>query len=457
VVASVTITSPTLLPKEGDAVQLTAVARDQYGAIVSGTTATWSVSDTRLAAISTEGILNAYHEGSVVATAAVNGVSGTQTFTINPIRLSVTIGSTKEVVFQWATDRCGDLDTPDQPARFVRADDGGLVLINGNAPAVYLSRGTDFNSLRRDCSQPALVSADRINAESYENQEWLWVVYREGSKWHALIHNEYHDPIASTCMPGVTSPRNWCWYNSITYAVSVDAGHTFAKPLAPAHTVAPAPNAWVPPLPGERPPGCCFAEGYRTPGNIVRANDGYHYALILEFPTKYSDGRGVCVMRTNTLDDPASWRAWDGTGFNLRMTSPYVTGSPAPLCAFLDEPAGDVGTILYDTYLERYVHVMTGCGFFYSLSSDLIHWSKPQLLAEVNSYCSVAPDGPNVLERMPSNYPAIIDHADTTINFERAGRTTYLYYVRFNRSTSDPLYSLDRDLVRVPLTFTRLD
>jgi hypothetical protein len=48
-------------------------------------------------------------------------------------------------------------------------------------------------------------------------------------------------------------------------------------------------------------------------------------------------------------------------------------------------------------------------------------------------------------------YVSLIDHADTTINFERPGRTPYLYYVRFNDDGAD------RQVVRVPLTFTRLD
>jgi hypothetical protein len=45
----------------------------------------------------------------------------------------------------------------------------------------------------------------------------------------------------------------------------------------------------------------------------------------------------------------------------------------------------------------------------------------------------------------------MIDHDDTTINFERAGRTGHLYYVRFNQG------AFDRDLVRVPVTFTWQD
>jgi len=225
-------------------VLLSAVARDASGGVIPGTTATWSVSNTAVATISEIGALKAVATGAVEVTATVNGVSGTAVLTVVAMpRISVSVGTTKEVVFRGATDRCSELDVPDMPARFVRAEDGSLVLIASDAPRNYLSRGVDFNSLRRDCSPPALVSADRIDPQSYENQEWLWAVYREGSNWHALIHNEYHDPIASTCKPGDTSPGNPCWYNSITYAVSTNGGRSFAKPLAPAHVVAPAPRS----------------------------------------------------------------------------------------------------------------------------------------------------------------------------------------------------------------------
>ena len=67
-------------------------------------------------------------------------------------------------MFDYTTDRCYDLDVPDQSARFVRAEDGSLVLIAGNAPRHYLSRGADFKSLTRDCSQPALVISRPPNA-----------------------------------------------------------------------------------------------------------------------------------------------------------------------------------------------------------------------------------------------------------------------------------------------------
>jgi hypothetical protein len=331
-------------------------------------------------------------------------------------------------------------------------------------------RGANFASLKRDCSQPVLVSADLWTPQSYENQEWLWAVYREGTRWHALIHNEFHDPVASTCKPGDTAPGNPCGYNSITYAVSTDGARTFTKPSPPTHVVAPAPTVWVPPPPGAiSPSGFFFADGYRAPTNVVRASDGYYYSLIELFPTIFSDSRGLCVMRTDKLDDPASWRAWDGSGFNLRMTSPYVTGSAAPMCTFLSRKIDGMGggNIVYSTFLNRYVLLAaTGklidgrdvWGYFFSLSTDLVHWSEPQLLLEAKTVFSLAiTPGPGAVETLPSQYPSLVDHGDTTINFERAAQTPFLYYVRFNRKADDPLYWSDRDVVRVPITFTRVD
>jgi hypothetical protein len=459
-VASVTVSAPTLTPKEGDAVQLTAVARDQFGNIIPGTTATWSSSDMSVATVSTTGLVRTISTGAVVVTASVGGVAGTQSLTITPIMVSVavTVGA-KEVVFRYATDRCDDLDTPDHPPRLVRAEDGSLVLVAGNAPRNYLSRGAAFSSLRRDCRQPALASADRRTAESYENWEWLWSVYREGSRLHALIHNEFHDAVSSTCLVGNPSPANPCGYVSITHALSIDGGRSFTKPSAPAHVVAPAPTVWVPPAQA----GTAVGSGYMSPTNIVRTSDGYYYALMELFPdVPQPDGRSLCVMRTDTLDDPASWRAWDGSGFGLRMTSPYVTGNPAPWCRFLNTEMG-TGHVIYSTYLERYLLVTRAqqwidgrnvCGFFFTLSSDLIHWSRPQLLVEGKLWewggCDGDLQGLGVLEDVAIWYPSVVDHADATANFERAGRTAHLYYVRMRDV-------FDRDVVRVPITFTRVD
>jgi hypothetical protein len=43
-------------------------------------------------------------------------------------------------------------------------------------------------------------------------------------------------------------------------------------------------------------------------------------------------------------------------------------------------------------------------------------------------------------------YPSLIDHADTSVNFENTSRTPHLYYMRYNDE------GLNRDLVRLPVT-----
>lgn len=456
--ASVTVISPTLTPYEGDTVQLTAIARDSYGNELPGKVATWRSSDPALAPISDGGMLNTWRTGEVTVSATVDGVVGTATLSLTPLLATVTIGA-KELVMDGTIQRCEALDVADGPPRFVRAEDGSLVMFSGNAPRYYVSRGTGFGSFTRDCSGPALVSADLRTADSYENWEWVWSVYREGSSWHVLVHNEFHDAVAATCQPGNPAPGNPCWYNSVTYAVSTDGARSFSKPGAPAHTVAPAPEAWVPPEPGVPVDG--YVEGYFNPSNIVQGKDGYYYSFLMAIPTvNWYQMQGLCVFRTGSLGDPTSWRAWDGTGFNLRMTSPYLTGEAAPICGFL---GGFVipSHLVYDTYLDRYLAVAPGpgplevdgrptCGFFYALSADLIHWSEHRLLVEASLWwCAANPSQPGVLEPTIVAYPSIVDHSDTTVNFENVGRTPYLYYVRINGD------NLDRDVVRVPLTFTR--
>src|SRR5512139_3001845 len=58
-VTTVTVTSPTVTPKQGDTVQLTAVAKDQFGTVMPGTTATWSSSAPPVATVSSTGLLQA--------------------------------------------------------------------------------------------------------------------------------------------------------------------------------------------------------------------------------------------------------------------------------------------------------------------------------------------------------------------------------------------------------------
>ena len=66
-------------------------------------------------------------------------------------------------------------------------------------------------------------------------------------------------------------------------------------------------------------------------------------------------------MRTARLDQPGSWRAWDGSGFNVRFANPYRSqGTARTTCARRcrsDEIAGMTDSLTYNTYLDKYMLV----------------------------------------------------------------------------------------------------
>jgi len=389
-------------------------------------------------------VSNAALAGLVVAL-SLSGCGGGSSSSPPPPPRGITFSfGSEEIVFNHSTDSCEPLDVPDTPAHAVRLADGGLMLADGDAPRNYAMFGADFSSLRRSCTAPTLVSDDLTNPDSYDNQEWIHSVYRDGNLIHALIHNEHHDPIASDCKPGDSSPANPCWYNSITYAVSTDGGYTFTHAVPPAHLVAPPPEVWNPQ--GPPPP-----YGYFNPSNIVLAQDAFYYSA---FAANARNGpQQTCVMRTQTLGDPASWRAWDGNGFNLQMTDPYAV-PPSSLCSSVASGIAQP-TLTYNTYLGKYMMVGSAvvgnpsvCGAGYALSSDLVHWTDFQIMRA--AYFTYPPCQPPAGSDV-TTYFSIIDHNDATANFEKPGQTPYLYYTRIQYANG---VTLNRDLVRVPMVIT---
>ncbi len=446
VLATITVTPLSGSVETGDIIQMNATGRDAYGSVVSVASFAWGSSNKSIAIVTADGLMAALGPGSMSISATSAQVTGSLTVTINA-GITFSIGP-EETVFKHSTDSCEPLDLPDVPAHAVRLADGTLTLMAADAPRNYAMFGADFSSLRRDCAAPALVSDDDYYPDTYDNQEWIHSIYGEGGVIHALITNEYHDPFASNCSPGYTGPGNPCWYNSVTYAFSIDGGHTYTHATPPAHAVAPPFEKWDPQ--GAPPP-----YGYFMPSNILLAPDGYHYSLIFAIDRAGTSTR-LCLMRTQTLDDPASWRAWDGTGFNLQMTSPYTGAEPA-MCAAVATPPNVVPqpTLTYNTYLGKYMLIggaLEGgpteplCGFYYSLSSDMVNWTPLRLVRQAHVPWSPQcfPDG-----TVGATFPSFIDHTDASGNFERPGQTPYLYYTRFND------HALDRDLVRVPVAITQ--
>ena len=358
----------------------------------------------------------------------------------------------EELVFDWSYDRCALENIPDLPARAFRDADGQVNLFL-NHHDWYLMKGLNLDSLSVDCSA-VYQSREDANPSQYSDREWAASVYTEdGQNLYVLANNEYQ----GNMHPG-QCPQNddeLCLYNSITLMVSRDGGASFehaAEP--PAHLVASQP------YPYEAGAG---PYGMRAPSNIIKAQDGYYYAFLNSAAFR-SDEEYVCLMRTQDLGDPASWRFWDGTAFEGRFINPYteaVENIGTHTCpAFkIDQIGASLNnSITYNTTMERFVLVGVSAdqiegrevwGFYYSTSKDLITWTPRKLLMEMPLPKTVELPGSN----LSYLYPSLLDPESNSQNFETTDDSAYLYYTRLNRGQG----SLDRDLVRVPVAFFPLE
>lgn len=340
---------------------------------------------------------------------------------------------TPETVFDYTTDKCNTIDIPDAPARVFRDAAGTLNLIASHY-TTWRMTGTTFSALTRDCAQ-VMDSDQDSDPATFNNNEWIVAPYTlDGINIHALVHNEY--------VP--CGNANNCWYNSITYVSSSDSGKTYSHTTAPSHLVAASP--YESPYPSTHAPFGLFG------GSNIIFKDGYYYKMV-QLESYQLQEWGAGIIRTNDLSDPTSWRGWNGTGFTVQFVNPYTEPGYDPADKVLAPVSRDnigkmCASLTYNTYFGKYMVVdytigeVDGTlkyGFYYSLSDDLINWSSKRLIMQTAATWAAG----------GSNYPSIIDHNDTSRNFEMAGQNCYLYYTKWNSGT------YDRDLIRVPVTFNK--
>ena len=353
----------------------------------------------------------------------------------------VQIAGEIETVFTWATDRCEDDQIPDLPTRAFRDGDGQISLLLSHTTSWRMT-GPDFDSLSVDCA-PLMSSARHRDPDMFSNYEWIAATWMDGDTVHALVHNEYQGHRYLGCD---SYDYFQCWYNAITYARSDDAGATFAHGAAPpAHLVASIPQEYV-------PDEGIF--GAFSPSNIIE-QDGAFYAFIKVQSYPFGD-QHVCLMRTEALHDPDSWRYWNGHAFEGRFADPYrddLRALRAATCTAiaLPEIAQMYEGITWNTELERFVLIGTSSdpsrspepfGFYYALSEDLVTWEPRVPLLEVRLPWRAQGAETTYL------YPTLIDHDAPGQNFDTSGAEAYLYFTRLNFGSGH----LDRDLLRVAVT-----
>lgn len=362
---------------------------------------------------------------------------------------AVIIADTPEVVFDWSSDRCYDDQIPDLPVRAYRDKTGQVNLILSHT-AAHRMRGDDFDSLTLDCTVIAGSRKDPT-VDSFANYEWIAAVYTEdGETVHALVHNEFQgNRIGGDVCPSQDYFK--CWMNSVTYARSSDGGASFTSLPSPDHLVAASHDPY-------EPDAGIF--GLFSPSNIIK-RDGAYFAFVKAqvYPLEFQH---VCLMRTENLGDPDSWRFWNGHAFAGVFVDPYRddpevvrrTTDCAPIA--LPEIAQMYEGVTWNTHLATYVMVGVSSdpaqdpniyGFYYAFSDDLITWTKRQPLLEARLPWRARGADRTYL------YPTLIDHDSDSRNFESTGAQAFLYLTRLNFGSG----YLDRDLLRYPVTFHRGD
>ncbi len=233
-----------------------------------------------------------------------------------------------------------------------------------------------------------------------------------------------------------------CTQVGLAGAVSVDGGTTWTRPDPSRRFVAGV---------GEQYRHDAGMAAVWQPTNIVRhPTDGYYYMLVQYDYHRGRDAQHTCVVRTNELDNPSAWRAWDGEAFALAFVDPYQAdvndADPSLACASV--MAAPMGGLSWNTYLNRFVAVggftqFGPTGHYLTTSEDLVTWSVPVLIAEAEFvYTSdVGPYEP---------YGTLIDPASESPSYDTTGQFPYLYFTRINNQQT-----LDYDLVRVRLELSQ--
>lgn len=347
--------------------------------------------------------------------------------------------------------RFGPIDLPDTPARAFLDSTGATVLVTVDSTS-RLSRGPTLLSTTRDC---AIVINSTLSPDpsTYATDDgFLDATFSFGNGTVVgLLHDEYPGMNFNNCN---ITPFKWpgCWTVSLSLALSQDWGRTWARAAPP-----PANLVAAVPYPYE---STRTIFGWGDSGGITpHPTDGFYYVAMNNRMSKGLQSNGTCVMRSNSLLDPRSWRGWDGAGFTVPFASAYTLPpgtEAAHVCTVLEPFIGSPCTVLgttYSAHLGAFVATL-GCWpdaqpgpidntFYWSTSADFAHWSTPRPL-----FTPAASPGTQFYL-----YPALLD-ADAPSRGDQSyatiGRTATLTYVR----VTDNFYTEGRQLMGQNVSFS---
>ncbi|MFG7485930.1 hypothetical protein [Methylorubrum rhodesianum] len=350
----------------------------------------------------------------------------------------------ERTLFSASRDACDGADVPDAPARAFRDASGGIALYGLHYRNRAL-RGPDFEHLRIDC-RVVLDSGEKPDPALYDDRSWITATWTEdGTNVAALLHHEYQaNEHEGRCRSKVYME---CWYNTITAAASRDGGLHFSRAAPPAVVAAP---------PFRQEEGQGRHRGFFNPSNIFgEGRYRYFLASTTGWDRPGSDqAAGVCLFRTERPDEPASWRAWTGTGFTAAFPDPYRrTFKIAETCKPVAPFPAPVGAVVRHRGSGAWIAVFMAAkggafaesGFYWSTSRDLLVWDVPRLLiAGATLYDDPCRAGARLIA-----YPSLLDPGAKGRNFDDVGEGAFLTFATLRLEGCT--ITSDRDLVRRPV------
>jgi hypothetical protein len=352
------------------------------------------------------------------------------------------------VLFDWKRDKCDHDDSPDEPPRAFRDRTGQVHLFATQFRNRQLV-GPDFDHLRHPCAV-VYIGRHSSNPAEYDDYGWLASFYTlDGQNIWAIVHNEFH----GIDRPALCASHNnlRCLEASLVLAGSTNDGNTFTRLNPGPGVVAELPYRYQ----GDRK----MQVGNYNPTNIIQMGS-YFYAMYSMIDLVGNSG-GVCIIRTNKLSDPNSWRAWDGHGYDIQFADPYIQNVSDPkqhVCTpigtgkiffslgsvVLHRPSG---LYLLSMRAQRWDAAKAGVkpGVYLSTSRDLINWSAPRLLLADTAL------GPSGAEGQSAEYyPSLMDPKSGGLNFTESSDRPYLFTIRTLPSFTTDNRQLIRRQVELP-------
>lgn len=335
---------------------------------------------------------------------------------------------------------------PDGPAHAYLDQQGRTRLIFPHLLS-YAFVGSSIEDVQLDCSDPIYVSNYNPDPNMLDSASWPWAVYRlPDQSVVSLLHMEHHAwAHPGNCPPERSYFTDACpWYSAITWAIARDGIH-FTSPPAPSHVVARAPGVSGYP---RRPP---VGIGYSDHTGIMRnPKDGKYYVTSLTRGLSSAGGTDLCMMRTDDLLNPASWKVLTGGTYS----GSAVNGSTCDALM----PTGFVGgSLSWSTFYNKAVLLTFAhppgreTGFYMLLAQDdeLTRWSDPVLVMAAQLPWGNTGDTKNAPSQQ---YPSFVPKTPSaTGNFDVLGEEAYLFYTR---NFAGDITNL-REIIRAPIRFTK--